>query len=163
MQMVGQQNNTKPLVVVGRKGRTMNEACWVGFKQVGMKDKNGKKVPNCVKEEMELYYEVDGKGHGYTFEYLRLPENINEADYQGRKVKLGKPMQGDVKKFKVYVKNPAGNVVKVNFGHGGSSAKGKTMKIRKSNPQARKNFRARHNCDSPGPRHKARYWSCRKW
>ena len=163
MQMVGQQNNTKPLVVVGRKGRTMNEACWVGFKQVGMKDKNGKKVPNCVKEEMELYYEVDGKGHGYTFEYLRLPESINEADYQGRKVKLGKPMQGDVKKFKVYVKNPAGNVVKVNFGHGGSSAKGKTMKIRKSNPQARKSFRARHNCDTPGPRHKARYWSCRKW
>ena len=92
--------------------------------------------------------------------------DINEAEYQGRKVKLGKPMQGDVKKFKVYVKNPQGNVVKVNFGHGGTSAKKqgeKTMKIRKSNPDARKAFRARHNCDSPGPRHKARYWSCRKW
>ena len=89
--------------------------------------------------------------------------DINEAEYQGRTVKLGKPMQGDVKKFKVYVKNPQGNVVKVNFGHGGSSAKGKTMKIRKNNPDARKAFRARHNCDSPGPRHKARYWSCRKW
>ena len=113
---------------------------------------------------MEIFYEVDGKGHGYTFEYLRLPEDINEAEYQGRKVKLGKPMQGDVKKkFKVYVKNPAGNVVKVNFGHGGTSAKGKTMRIRKSNPKARKSFRARHNCDTPGPRHKARYWSCRKW
>jgi hypothetical protein len=89
-----------------------------------------------------------------------------EAEYQGREVKLGKPMAGDVKKFKVYVKNPAGNVVKVNFGHGGTSAasKGeKTMRIRKSNPKARKSFRARHNCDSPGPRHKARYWSCRKW
>ena len=61
------------------------------------------------------------------------------------------------------MKNPKGNVVKVNFGHGGSSAKGKTMNIRKSNPKARKSFRARHNCDSPGPRHKARYWSCRKW
>ena len=89
--------------------------------------------------------------------------DINEAEYQGRKVKLGKPMQGDVKKFKVYVKNPKGNVVKVNFGHGGSSVKGKTMRIRKSNPEARKSFRARHNCDSPGPRHKARYWSCKKW
>ena len=88
---------------------------------------------------------------------------LEEAEYQGRKVKLGKPMQGDVKKFKVYVKNPKGNVVKVNFGHGGSSVKGKTMRIRKSNPDARKSFRARHNCDSPGPRHKARYWSCRKW
>jgi hypothetical protein len=89
-----------------------------------------------------------------------------EAEYQGRSVPLGKPMRGDVKKFKVYVKNPAGNVVKVNFGHGGTSAaaKGeKTMKIRKSNPKARKSFRARHHCDTPGPRHKARYWSCRKW
>lgn len=91
---------------------------------------------------------------------------VYEAEYQGREVKLGKPMAGDVKKFKVYVKNPSGNVVKVNFGHGGTSAasKGeKTMRIRKSNPKARKSFRARHNCDSPGPRHKARYWSCRKW
>jgi len=81
---------------------------------------------------------------------------MHEAEYQGREVKLGKPMQGDVKKFKVYVKNPAGNVVKVNFGQKG-------MKIRKSNPAARKSFRARMNCDSPGPRHKANYWSCRKW
>ena len=92
--------------------------------------------------------------------------DINEAEYQGRTVKLGKPMQGDVKKFKVYVNNPKGNVVKVNFGHGGSSAKKsgeKTMSIRKNNPDARKAFRARHNCDSPGPKHKARYWSCRKW
>jgi|TARA_R110000824_G_C15144430_1_gene670345 hypothetical protein len=88
--------------------------------------------------------------------------DINEAEYQGRKVKLGKPMQGDTKKFKVYVKNPKGNVVKVNFGQGGD-AKGGTMRIRKNNPKARANFRARHNCDSPGPRHKARYWSCRKW
>ena len=89
--------------------------------------------------------------------------DMNEAEYQGRTVKLGKPMQGDVKKFKVYVKNPQGNVVKVNFGHGGSSAKGKTMSIKKNDPARRKAFRARHICDNPGPRHKARYWSCRKW
>jgi len=88
---------------------------------------------------------------------------VDEAEYRGRKVKLGKPMQGDVKKFKVYVKNPKGNVVKVNFGHGGSSVKGKAMSIKKNNPKRRKSFRARHNCDNPGPRHKARYWSCRKW
>jgi hypothetical protein len=86
-----------------------------------------------------------------------------EAEYQGRTVKLGKPMQGDVKKFKVYVKNDKGNVVKVNFGFGGTSAHGKRMVIKKNNPERRKNFRARHNCDSPGPRWKARYWSCRKW
>ena len=144
------------------KESKLHEACWVGYKQVGMKDKSGKKVPNCVKEEVEIYYESAGRGYGYTFEFDR-DTDLNEAEYGGRKVKLGKPMQGDVKKFKVYVKNPKGNVVKVNFGHGGSSAKGKTMRIRKSNPNARKNFRARHNCDTPGPRHKARYWSCRKW
>jgi len=91
-------------------------------------------------------------------------EKMDEAEYQGRKVKLNKPMQGDVKKFKVYVKDPkTGNVKKVNFGHGGSSVKGKAMKIRKNNPKARKSFRARHNCDNPGPKTKARYWSCRKW
>ena len=147
--------------VKDKDDKNINE-CWVGYKQIGMKDKGGKQVPNCVKEVTEIFYEVDGKGHGYTFEYLRLPEDLNEAEYQGRKVKLGKPTQGDVKKFKVYVKNPKGNVVKVNFGQGGD-AKGGTMKIRKTNPKARASFRARHNCDNPGPRHKARYWSCRKW
>ena len=94
-------------------------------------------------------------------------EEMDEAEYQGRKVPLGKPMRGDVKKFKVYVKDPkTGNVKKVNFGHGGTSAKRagqKTMKIKKSNPARRKSFRARHNCANPGPRTKARYWSCRAW
>jgi hypothetical protein len=83
-------------------------------------------------------------------------DQLTEAEYQGRTIKLGKPMQGDVKKFKVYVKNPKGNVVKVNFGQKG-------MSIKKSDPARRRSFRARHNCDNPGPRDKARYWSCRKW
>ena len=96
--------------------------------------------------------------------YNEDDDPIDEAEYQGRKVKLGKPMQGDVKKFKVYVKDPkTGNVKKVNFGHGGSSVKGKAMKIKKNNPARRRSFRARHNCVNPGPRTKARYWSCRKW
>jgi hypothetical protein len=111
-------------------------------------------------------------GNTYTYEYdvengedikefvKFMRENyldtLEEAEYKGRKVKLGKPMRGDVKKFKVYVKNPKGNVVKVNFGQKG-------MNIKKNNPKRRKAFRARHNCDNPGPRHKARYWSCRKW
>ena len=82
---------------------------------------------------------------------------VYEAEYQGREVKLGKPTQGDVKKFKVYVKNPTtGKIIKVNFGQKG-------MNIKKNNPGKRANFRARHNCDNPGPRTKARYWSCRKW
>ena len=88
---------------------------------------------------------------------------LNEAEYQGRKVQLGKPMQGDVKKFKVYVKNDKGKVVKVNFGFGGKSAKGKRMVIKDKNPKKRAAFRARHNCKNPGPRWKARYWSCKAW
>lgn len=88
---------------------------------------------------------------------------LNEAEYQGRKVKLGKIMQGDIKKFKVYVKNDKGKVVKVNFGFGGKSAKGKRMVIKKNNPERRKSFRARHNCSNPGPRWKPRYWACRTW
>jgi len=82
---------------------------------------------------------------------------LEEAEYQGRKVPLGKPTRGDVKKFKVFVKDPkTGNVKKVNFGD-------PNMRIRKSDPERRKSFRARHNCDNPGPKTKARYWSCRKW
>ena len=115
----------------------------------------------------------------YRNEALRLeifessePILFQEAEYQGRTVKLNKPTRGDSKKFKVYVntgkKNADGTikVKKVNFGHGGTSAKKageKTMSIRKSNPKARSSFRARHNCDTPGPKDKARYWSCRKW
>jgi hypothetical protein len=113
-------------------------------------------------EEDEDFEEVLGP--------LGFPEDETElfdAEYQGRKVPLNKPMRGDVKKFKVYVKDPkTGNVKKVNFGHGGTSAKKlgqKTMKIRKSNPKARKSFRARHNCANPGPKTSARYWSCRAW
>ena len=131
--------------------------CWVGYKQLGMKKKGDKMVPNCVKE---VYYEENGKGYGYTFEFSG--EDLQEAEYQGRKVKLNKIMQGDKKKFKVYVKNDKGNTVVVHFGQGGD-AKGGTMRIRKSNPGARKSFRARHNCDNPGPKYKARYWACRTW
>ena len=95
---------------------------------------------NIVEEDMEFWDDV-----------------IVEAEYRGRKVKLNKPTRGDVKKFKVFVRDPkTGNVKKVNFGD-------KKMRIKKSNPKRRKSFRARHNCDNPGPKTKARYWSCRKW
>lgn len=83
-------------------------------------------------------------------------KQLDEAKYQGRTVPLGKPMKGDVKKSKVYVKGPKGNVVKVNFGD-------KNMRIKKNSPGHRKSFRARHHCENPGPRWKARYWSCRAW
>ena len=122
---------------------------------------------------LEATYE-DGSPveEGFSFLESLNEEELEEAVYAGKTVKLNKPMRGDVKKFKVYVnsgkKDAKGRIKakKVNFGHGGSSARKKgekTMKIRKSNPKARKNFRARHNCDNPGPKTKARYWSCRKW
>ncbi len=115
------------------------KACWKGYRRMGTKQKGGKTVDNCVKVGEDLD-----------------EEQTDEAKYQGREVPLGKPMKGDVKKSKVYVKGPKGNVVKVNFGD-------KKMRIKKSNPNRRKSFRARHNCSNPGPRWKARYWSCRAW
>jgi hypothetical protein len=119
----------------------IEEACWDGYKQVGMKKKGDKEVPNCVPEETDLN------------EWGEIEE---ESEYQGRKVTLNKPTSGDVKKSKVYVKNEKGNVVKVNFGD-------PNMTIKKSNPARRKSFRARHNCENPGPKWKARYWSCKAW
>ena len=139
--------------------------------------KNSKAHKDAVKAGGKL--EKTKESVVYRNEALRLeifessePILFQEAEYQGRTVKLNKPTRGDSKKFKVYVntgkKNADGTikVKKVNFGHGGTSAKKageKTMSIRKSNPKARSSFRARHNCDTPGPKDKARYWSCRKW
>ena len=100
--------------------------------------------------------EGDDFHSAYDVMWFNEDENLDEAEYRGRKVPLGKPMRGDVKKFKVFVRKPNGNVVKVNFGD-------PNMRIRKSNPARRRSFRARHNCANPGPRTKARYWSCRKW
>ncbi len=238
------------------EGEVLDEGkgpCWVGYKQIGMKNKGGKQVPNCVKESGLQYYTgkkkygKDGmaalaqagregaseeelgrikdkfkkEDHGpedpqadyNKGEYDRegdmakddlrtiadaaqelysildadenLPEwvqlkiikavdyldtardymkankyaediNMDEAKYRGKEVPLGKKLPGDVKKSKVYVRKPNGNIVKVNFGD-------KKMRIKKSNPKRRKSFRARHNCKNPGPRWKARYWSCRSW
>ena len=107
-----------------------------------------------------IYEDEFGSIEKTNFESTNM---LNEAEYQGRKVQLGKIMQGDIKKFKVYVKNDKGKVVKVNFGFGGKSAKGKRMVIKKNNPERRKSFRARHNCENPGPRWKPRYWACRTW
>ncbi len=146
----------------------LDPKCWKGYKKQGKNMKVGVSVNNCLKVS-ESEFNVEGEEYYFheNFGYLAysIDENdLFEAEYQGRKVPLNKPMRGDVKKFKVYVKDPkTGNVKKVNFGHGGTSAKRKTMRIRKSNPARRRSFRARHNCANPGPKTKARYWSCRKW
>jgi hypothetical protein len=159
------------------------KVCWKGYRRMGTKMKGGKRVDNCVKvkedvEESGLQYYTGKKKYGkdgmaalakagkegaseeelgrIKDKYKKEDSDIEEAEYQGRNVPLGKKMPGDVKKYKVYVRKPNGNVVKVNFGD-------KKMRIKKSNPARRKSFRARHNCKNPGPRWKARYWSCRNW
>ena len=86
------------------------------------------------------------------------PTLFQEAEYQGKKVKIGKVYRGGSKKFYVYVTNPqTGNIKKVSFGDTTG------LSIKTKDPARRKSFRARHNCDNPGPRTKARYWSCRMW
>jgi hypothetical protein len=124
------------------------DPCWDGYHMVGMKNKGGKKVPNCVPEAANAAQQAAIAIH--------KKEEMDEADYHGRDVPLGKPMKGDVKKSKVYVRGPKGNVVKVNFGD-------PNMRIKKNSPAHRRSFRARHHCDNPGPRWKANYWSCRAW
>tara|TARA_B100001057_G_scaffold87128_1_gene83073 strand:- start:7968 stop:8378 length:411 start_codon:yes stop_codon:yes gene_type:complete len=121
-------------------------------------DDNFRSTVNCITvSEDEETHEDDSFYETYGVMWFNEDDDLDEAEYRGRKVKLGKPMQGDVKKFKVYVRDPkTKNIKKVNFGD-------PNMRIKKSNPKRRKSFRARHNCDNPGPRTKARYWSCRKW
>jgi len=114
-------------------------------------------LTNTVNEEITLEDDEDFHEQFGYLAYSIDEGDLFEAEYQGRDVKLNKPMAGDVKKFKVYVKDPkTGNVKKVNFGQKGA-------RIKKNNPERRKSFRARHNCDNPGPKTKARYWSCRAW
>jgi hypothetical protein len=138
-------------------------------KPIPMEEGEMKRAMHADAERMSLEQFVDKYGDEEWIRdfYNNIMGDLDEAKNQGREVQLNKPMAGDVKKSKVYVRDPAtGNIKKVNFGHGGKTAKRlgqKTMKIKKSNPARRKNFRARHNCDNPGPKTKARYWSCRAW
>ena len=120
------------------------------------------------KNKSKSAYEYENPKTGQVFKYARkgvykkdgvvLVYKGKAAEYQGRKVKLGKPFRtpDGPKKFSVYVKNEKGNVVKVNFGD-------PNMEIKRDNPKRRKSFRARHKCATPGPRWKARYWSCKMW
>jgi len=130
--------------------------CWKGYEQVGTKQKNGKEVPNCVPiKEITIHsYSAVEKFLETLSKYRPV---LTEAEYQGKSVKLGKPMKGDVKKYKVYVRNPkTGKIVKVNFGD-------TNMEIKRDSPERRKSFRARHKCDQKKDRTKAGYWSCRMW
>ena len=150
-----------------------------------MKMKGGKEVPNCVPEETDVGEKttlkkdkklpnllIPKKGKAGQTQFARRKavrklaasftefKKMNdwgevEEDAEGKK--LNNPTKGDVKKYKVYVKNDKGNVVKVEFGD-------PNMSIKRDDPARRKAFRARHGCDKdPGPKWKAKYWSCKFW
>jgi hypothetical protein len=156
--MVARAKGENPQVILGTI-EPLNKYAYQDVNDIGMD----------LTEEIDEYdVENPDDYEGFIMfmkEYARqLTESkLTEAEYHGRKVQLGKIMQGDIKKFKVYVKNGQGKVVKVNFGFGGKSAHGKRMVIKAKNPKRRAAYRARHNCDNPGPRWKANYWSCKKW
>ena len=142
----------------GKEQGVDGKACWKGYRHAGTEGGKDKCVKMKEEQDIEYYHIIDATyDDGTIVEDLEFWDDIiEEAEYQGRKVTLNKPTKGDVKKSKVYVKNAKGNVIKVNFGD-------PNMRIKKSNPKRRKSFRARHNCDNPGPKTKARYWSCRAW
>ena len=124
---------------------------------------NGNGVGQVSKADMEKLIERASQTakEGYQkFNQFILRNHWGEvtekAEYQGRPVELNNPTRGDKKKFKVYVRNDKGNVVKVEYGD-------PNMEIKRDDPARRKSFRARHNCDNPGPKYKARYWSCKFW
>jgi hypothetical protein len=142
----------------------ITEDCWDGYQQRGMKKKGDRTVPNCVKVEIAEGYCASClieaiKSCNENLEHITIVDgSMNEAEYHGRKVQLGKPFltPGGPKKRSVYVKNAKGNVVKVNFGD-------PNMRIKKNIPARRKSFRARHKCSSATDRTSARYWSCKAW
>ena len=123
------------------------------YKKAGGGWKKGKK------ENIELKKKDKNSSIPFGSGYDKIEEKpIEEAEYQGKKVELGKVKRGGDKKFYVYVKDPkTKNVKKVSFGDTTG------LSIKTKDPDRRRNFRARHNCDNPGPKTKARYWSCRMW
>ena len=136
------------------RGESVEEEkpCWNGFKQVGMKTKGNKQVPNCVPEETTVEACCDDCDDLY--DHL-----IVEAEYQGKKVELNNPIrtsENPNKKFKVYTMGPSGKVVVVRFGD-------PNMGINRDDPKARAAFRARHSCDEKKDKTTAGYWSCFQW
>jgi len=128
------------------------KACWKGYRYAGTEDGKDK----CVKIGERVIYQNESLGIEIVESDKPFP--ILEAEYQGRDVELGQVKRGGNKKFYVYVKDPkTKNVKKVSFGDTTG------LSIKTKDPEKRKSFRARHNCDNPGPKTKARYWSCRMW
>ena len=147
----------------GRPYPNMVDNIWAARNDQAVMESGGEVVYKQGDNHIEKYgdqsFAVYRQGNKKTF-YTSLDAAkaaLAEATFQGKKVPLNKPMAGDVKKSKVFVDtNGDGKATKVNFGD-------KNMTIKKHIPARRASFRARHNCDDPGPKDKARYWSCRAW
>jgi len=171
-----------------KKSTMKNDPCWKGYTMVGTKDKNGKKVPNCVKEDEEIsegsFINIMTTTDGEKFKSKKFKTKkeaddhhwkmIQSKDKRGKKIytnietieesegsenkELNSPKRnsGSGKKYYVYVKNDKGNVVKVTFG---DEKGGLSSKI--NDPEARKSFVARHNCDTKKDKTSPGYWSCR--
>ena len=115
---------------------------------------SGQNDRETIMKTFKEYENIDIKCEEVIFEHEL--EGIQEAEYQGKKVKLNDPIRGGSKKFYVYVQD-GDKVKKVSFGDTTG------LSIKRDDPARRKSFRARHNCDNPGPKTKARYWSCYQW
>ena len=144
----------------GQKKENYKESLWANIhkkRKEGrpMRKKGEKGAPTAAQMKRA---KGENKLHNFKEFQLRNAwgEITEKSEYQGRPVELNNPTRGDTKKYKVYVKNDKGNVVKVEYGD-------PNMSIKRDDPARRKSFRARHNCDNPGPKYKARYWSCKFW
>tara|TARA_Y100000361_G_scaffold82383_1_gene72860 strand:- start:308 stop:907 length:600 start_codon:yes stop_codon:yes gene_type:complete len=134
-----------------------NESLWANIHKKRQRIKRGSGEKMRKKGEKGAPTAAQMKrAKGEEAELNEWGEITEKAEYNGRPVELNNPTRGDVKKYKVYVRNEKGNVIKVEFGQKG-------MEIKRDDPGRRANFRARHNCDNPGPKTKARYWSCKFW
>jgi hypothetical protein len=159
---LGSMLNNKPKLGFGRTD--LDESLWANIhkKRQRIKRGSGEKMRKPGEKGAPTPAQMKrAKGEGYQkFNQFILRNHWGEvtekAEYQGRPVELNNPTRGDKKKFKVYVRNDKGNVVKVEYGD-------PNMEIKRDDPARRKSFRARHNCDNPGPKYKARYWSCKFW
>jgi hypothetical protein len=148
------------------RGESVEESCCDDCADTteGLWDNIRKKKERIARGSGEKMRKKGDKGAPTPDQIQRAKsEDLNEwgevtekAEYQGRSVDLNNPTKGDTKKYKVYVKNDKGNVVKVEFGD-------PNMSIKRDDPARRKSFRARHNCDQKKDKTTAGYWSCKFW
>jgi hypothetical protein len=134
--------------------RVGSKAYYELFQEARKQMEEGKYTPEGV--DKFLLEETDIGEYGlYEGQFVPIDCPLMEAEYKGKEVELNEPKRGGDKKFYVYVKNDKGNVIKIQFG----DTTGLKAKI--NDPEARKSFAARHQCDQKKDKTKAGYWACR--